>query len=187
LLPILPIRRNVTILQGDFLSLSVQEQLAKAISMPPTKITRVNPPILLADNPPQQEEKTDGSTPRVDTVLSDMMANMSGIRARDIEASLELCEMALHFSRGRLKSGLTKAPEEDAEGKKMLTLKDYRGNMLCVSLLPSTHDHCIDCLDCSISQAQVLPASVTGRLQEDTAGPSVRKSCGRKTQGVSQR
>ncbi|KAJ9110976.1 hypothetical protein QFC20_002743 [Naganishia adeliensis] len=58
------------------------------------------------------------------------MANMSGIRARDIEASLELCEMALYFSRGRLKSGLTKMPEEDAEGSRMLTLKDYRGNML---------------------------------------------------------
>lgn len=67
--------------------------------------------------------------------MSDMMANMSGIRARDIEASLELCEMALYFSRGRLKSGLTKMPEEDAEGSRMLTLKDYRGNMLCVSLL----------------------------------------------------
>jgi 23S rRNA U2552 (ribose-2'-O)-methylase RlmE/FtsJ len=62
-----------------------------------------------------------------------MMANMSGIRARDIEASLELCEIALYFARGRLKTGLTKAPVEDAEGKRMLALRDYKGNMLYVS------------------------------------------------------
>jgi 23S rRNA U2552 (ribose-2'-O)-methylase RlmE/FtsJ len=124
----------VTILQGDFLSPSVQEQLAKAIAAPPTKTTRSNPSFLAADNPPPPRP-IDRAAIRVDTVLSDMMANMSGIRARDIEASLELCEMALHFSRGRLKSGLTKATEEDAEGKRMLALKDYKGNMLCVSPL----------------------------------------------------
>lgn len=63
-----------------------------------------------------------------------MMANMSGIRARDIEASLELCETALHFARGRLKTGLTRHPTEDAEDKRILALKDYKGNMLYVSL-----------------------------------------------------
>lgn len=129
LLPILPIRRNVTILQGDFLSPSVQEQLSQAITTPPTKTRRSSPSFLVADNPPQPPP-IDTSTIRVDTVLSDMMANMSGIRARDIEASLELCEMALHFSRGRLKSGLTKVAGHDAEGRRILALKDYKGNML---------------------------------------------------------
>lgn len=74
----------------------------------------------------------DRSTQRVDSILSDMMANMSGIRARDIAASLELCETALCFARGRLKSGMTKLPAEDGEDKKVSALRDYKGNLLYV-------------------------------------------------------
>jgi 23S rRNA (uridine2552-2'-O)-methyltransferase len=129
LLPILPISKNVTILQGDFLSQSIQEELASVIAKSTSQ--RSDPSSPQSDHPQEQET---ASSHRVDSILSDMMANMSGIRARDIEASLELCETALHFARGRLKTGLTKAPVEDAEGKRMLALKDYKGNMLYVPL-----------------------------------------------------
>lgn len=120
----------MTILQGDFLSPSIQEELASVIAKSTTQ--RSYPPVSQSDHP--ESHDISPSTHRVDSIISDMMANMSGIRARDIEASLELCETALHFARGRLKTGRTKSPVEDEEGKRMLALKDYKGNMLYVLL-----------------------------------------------------
>ncbi|GHJ86922.1 hypothetical protein NliqN6_3324 [Naganishia liquefaciens] len=130
LLPILPISKNVTILQGDFLSPSIQEELAAVIAGSTT--LRSEQPISQRDAHFSEDTRTslEPSLQRVDSILSDMMANMSGIRARDIEASLELCETALRFARGRLKTGLTKSHAEDGEGKKVLALRDYKGNML---------------------------------------------------------
>lgn len=49
----------------------------------------------------------------VDTVLSDMMAPMSGVRGRDVQASLDLCTAALEFGRGVLRVDV-----EDEMGEK---------------------------------------------------------------------
>jgi 23S rRNA (uridine2552-2'-O)-methyltransferase len=74
LLPIAPIE-GVTIFQGDFLTSTVQAQLRLAL---------------------------DGK--QVDCVLSDMMANMSGQRTRDVQNSLDLCEAALAFASRMLRT-----------------------------------------------------------------------------------
>ncbi|KAJ9114306.1 hypothetical protein QFC22_005758 [Naganishia vaughanmartiniae] len=127
LLPILPIARNVTVLQGDFLSPSVQAELEHVIAT--SAALRHKQGAILPDNP-ETEPSSGAAGSRVDTILSDMMANMSGIRVRDIEASLELCQTALSFARGRLKTGLTKRAEADGEEKRALSIKDYKGCML---------------------------------------------------------
>ncbi|KAJ9096413.1 hypothetical protein QFC21_005235 [Naganishia friedmannii] len=127
LLPILPIARNVTVLQGDFLSSSVQAELEHVIAT--SAASRQKHSATTSDNT-ETEHSSGGAVPRVDTILSDMMANMSGIRVRDIEASLELCQTALSFAQGRLKTGLTKQIESEGEEKKALSLKDYKGCML---------------------------------------------------------
>lgn len=86
LLEIAPLgRSNVTFLRGDFLAAEVRQQL---------------------------EEVLGGSS--VDAVLSDMMANTSGVRDRDIARSLELCEMAFEFAMGHLRVG---SGEEVQEGR----------------------------------------------------------------------
>lgn len=77
--------KNVTLLRGDFLSSQVREQVADVL-----------------------EDR------QVHTVLSDMMANTSGVRDRDIARSLELCEMALDFATMHLKVG---SGDESQEGR----------------------------------------------------------------------
>ncbi|KAJ9106729.1 hypothetical protein QFC19_003041 [Naganishia cerealis] len=126
LLPILPIARNVTVLQGNFLSPPIQEELAHVIAT--SVASRQKQSRTPSDD--VQAEASGHPAPRVDTILSDMMANMSGIRLRDIEASLELCQTALGFAQGRLKSGLTKPSEAAINDKRALSMKDYRGCML---------------------------------------------------------
>jgi 23S rRNA (uridine2552-2'-O)-methyltransferase len=68
LLAIAPIQ-GVSILQGNFLDRTVQAQLRHALAGKP-----------------------------VDCVLSDMMANMSGQRTRDVQNSLDLCQAAFDFA-----------------------------------------------------------------------------------------
>ncbi|WVQ71925.1 hypothetical protein IAR50_001467 [Cryptococcus sp. DSM 104548] len=85
---------NVHILQGDFLSPSVRTTLQSLTGTPE-------------------------SGAGVDTVLSDMMAPMTGVRTRDVSLSLELCEAATMFARGVLRR--KKAEEEMVvvRGKKL--------------------------------------------------------------------
>ncbi|WVO14116.1 hypothetical protein L204_101744 [Cryptococcus depauperatus] len=101
LLPMEP-TPNVQILQGDFLSSSVQETLRSMVGSP---------------------ESGDG----VDTVLSDMMAPMTGNRTRDVNLNLELCAAATVFARGVLKK-----TEEGKEMKLVKGKKEYPGGSLVI-------------------------------------------------------
>ncbi|KAK4686368.1 hypothetical protein P7C73_g3766, partial [Tremellales sp. Uapishka_1] len=74
ILPFEPIDHVVS-LTGDFLSPEIQDRLKEMI----------------------QDQG-------VDTVLSDMMGKMSGVRSRDIQSSLDLVGAATAFARGVLKS-----------------------------------------------------------------------------------
>jgi 23S rRNA (uridine2552-2'-O)-methyltransferase len=87
LLPFAPLK-GVTFLQGDFLSPSVQQQLFH----------------LLMPSSSEGKQSSGHSPGLVDSVISDMMANMSGIRSRDVENSLSLCEAALSFAIAVLKT-----------------------------------------------------------------------------------
>lgn len=71
---------GVQVLKGDFLSLGVQKKVEE----------------LVRDIKGKGEE-TGGEGGKVDTVLSDMMAPMSGVRDRDVQASLDLCGAAAEF------------------------------------------------------------------------------------------
>ncbi|KAI9638003.1 putative cell division protein [Dioszegia hungarica] len=65
---------GVSILKGDFLTLGVQRRVREMVG-------------------------GRGGERGVDTVLSDMMAPMSGVRGRDVQASLDLCGAAAEFGR----------------------------------------------------------------------------------------
>jgi 23S rRNA U2552 (ribose-2'-O)-methylase RlmE/FtsJ len=121
------VARNVTTLQGDFLSPAIQAELEHVITAAAASRQKQG---VTSSHQTETETSSGGAASRVDTILSDMMANMSGIRVRDIEASLELCQTALSFAQGRLKTGLTKQIEADVEEKKALSMKDYKGCML---------------------------------------------------------
>lgn len=81
-------------LQGDFLSSSVRETLQSLVGTP---------------------ESGGG----VDTVLSDMMAPMTGVRTRDVGLSLELCAAATVFARGVLKQASKEDEVKVVKGKKV--------------------------------------------------------------------
>jgi len=74
---------TIQMIQGDFLDPRVGDQVRAVLeaSMPMAR-RRV----------------------QVDTVLSDMMSNTTGVRIRDIESSLELCGAALSFCKEILKT-----------------------------------------------------------------------------------
>jgi 23S rRNA (uridine2552-2'-O)-methyltransferase len=79
---------GATAVQADFLDLDTQRYIADQV----------------------------GGEQRVDTVLSDMMAPMSGVRTRDVQASLDLVGAATDFARATLKVG--KGMGEAVAGKK---------------------------------------------------------------------
>jgi 23S rRNA (uridine2552-2'-O)-methyltransferase len=66
---------QVSFIQGDFLSPEINQQLVKTLP-----------------------RRSSATKVEVDAVLSDMMANMTGVRVRDVENSLELCRSALMFA-----------------------------------------------------------------------------------------
>jgi 23S rRNA (uridine2552-2'-O)-methyltransferase len=78
---LLPVRdlgegyEQVSFIQGDFLSPEIYQQLVKTLP-----------------------RRSSATKVEVDAVLSDMMANMTGVRIRDVENSLELCRSALMFA-----------------------------------------------------------------------------------------
>jgi 23S rRNA (uridine2552-2'-O)-methyltransferase len=107
LLPVSPLK-NVSFIQGDFLSPSVQLQLHNLLSTSASSTSLSDAPSSdTADSPIER---------RVDSVISDMMANMSGIKSRDIENSLQLCEAALGFAMGVLKTRSNKERTGPARG-----------------------------------------------------------------------
>lgn len=69
---------NVTLLQGDFLAAPTHLKLSHLL-------------------------RKGVATIQVDTVISDMMANMTGNRIADVENSLDLCRSALQFAQQYLK------------------------------------------------------------------------------------
>lgn len=95
---------NVRFLKGDFLSPPVQSSVVKLLE---AKTHSAGSQSLAASLT---------FTPRVDTVLSDMMANMSGIRIRDVSNSKLLCESALSFAVRFLRYPLTEA-DQQADGR----------------------------------------------------------------------
>lgn len=88
-LDILPIEaiEGVHTIQGDFLSPSIRDQVKELVG--------------------------DGG---VDTVLSDMMGSMTGVRDRDVQMSLDLCMAAWDFGRGVLKVALEEKEGAGNEG-----------------------------------------------------------------------
>ncbi|WVQ78496.1 hypothetical protein IAT38_000582 [Cryptococcus sp. DSM 104549] len=93
ILPIEPLPAVHTI-QGDFLSSQVRSSLEALVGKP---------------------EEGGG----VDTVLSDMMAPMTGVRTRDVGLSLELCAAATVFARGVLRRAGEGEKTEVVRGKKV--------------------------------------------------------------------
>lgn len=79
---------GVEILKGDFLSPAVRARLIESVMSLESKGSKT----------------FKAGTGLADTVLSDMMASMSGIRDRDIQASLDLVHAATTFAKGVLKS-----------------------------------------------------------------------------------
>lgn len=103
ILPMDPIPA-VRTLQGDFLSPSVRETLQSLVGTP---------------------ESGGG----VDTILSDMMAPMTGVRTRDVGLSLKLCAAATVFARGVLKQASKGDEAKIIKGKKVWP----GGNLVWVS------------------------------------------------------
>lgn len=132
LLPIDPMP-GVKTLQGDFLTLEVQTAVRDLLRpgagpTPSRKELKAAAKAAaaeakLAESAESTEEATSisemeedseggerGRNPRpkpakADTVLSDMMADMSGVKARDTQASLDLVEAATEFAHSVLKPG----------------------------------------------------------------------------------
>lgn len=82
---------GVHFIQGDFLDRGIHAKVAEIVG---------------------------GGDGRVDTVLSDMMAPMSGVRSRDVAASLDLVMAATGFGLGTLRIGSGQAMESE-KGKKV--------------------------------------------------------------------
>jgi len=93
LLPINPIATNVDCIQGDFLSARVQLDLHERI-----------------DENLRVEHRNIGNGV-VDLVMSDMMGSMSGVRTRDVQMSLALCETAWGFARRLIRRKSEDAPD----------------------------------------------------------------------------
>jgi len=87
LLDIAPVT-GVEVIRGDFLSGKVQEDLMDRI-----KAYRPRPFGLEGESDYEDREREG-----VDTVLSDMMSSMSGVRLRDVQASLDLVTAATVFA-----------------------------------------------------------------------------------------
>ena len=112
---------GVTIIQGDFLSKKVHEELKNRIQLARDAFENdgldfgLNTPLQQPDSPNENggddHNNVGGMFGRhvehrgmVDLVMSDMMAPMSGIRIRDVQASLDLVTAATEFALATLKS-----------------------------------------------------------------------------------
>jgi 23S rRNA (uridine2552-2'-O)-methyltransferase len=111
--------KGVELLRGDFLNGTVQEELRRRIE--------------------EYRQGVDGQVHGgsehvgrvgVDTVLSDMMAPMSGVRLRDVQASLDLVGAATSFARQVLRQA---RPWEEATGVGRSKVHPG-GNLVCVPL-----------------------------------------------------
>jgi 23S rRNA U2552 (ribose-2'-O)-methylase RlmE/FtsJ len=102
---------NVDTIQGDFLSARVQLDLHE-------RIDQVLKPNLATG-------RVTGGV--VDLVMSDMMCAMSGVRTRDVQGSLQLCEVAWDFGKRLLRMKTEDEPEWVMRGSR----KAYPGgNMM---------------------------------------------------------
>lgn len=105
LLPIDPMERVQT-LRGDFLDWDVQNKVREMLrpvasqSPPDSDVSAV-----VGAASPSAAAQLEKRAPKADVVLSDMMAAMSGVKARDTQASLDLVEAASEFAHSVLKPG----------------------------------------------------------------------------------
>ncbi len=112
--------KGVHFLQGDFLDPAIQAQVAalasaaeSAESVSMSTLTGLEPGSMAAAALDAEADEETAPTARahdpaglgIDAVLSDMMTNISGVRTRDVENSLQLCEAALRFAVGALRRG----------------------------------------------------------------------------------
>ncbi|WWC60841.1 uncharacterized protein I303_103417 [Kwoniella dejecticola CBS 10117] len=111
---------NVEVIRGDFLS----EQVRNTLQMKIGTLKNTDP---LTD--PSFLDQVEGTRWEcgVDTVLSDMMAPMSGNRLRNVQLSLQLCAAATIFARATLKCA-----REGEEVKKIGNKRIWPGGNLVI-------------------------------------------------------
>lgn len=125
--------RGVEVIRGDFLCPTVQEDLRLRIAAYRGSGRTEGGNLGPADGEEpsgsrdtnDRAELQDADALAVDTVLSDMMAPMSGVRPRDVQASLDLVMAATTFANKVLRPA---APGEEAVG--MGKAKVYPGGNL---------------------------------------------------------
>lgn len=102
LLPIPPIP-GVTALQMDFLSPEADSRISSLLPPEPFPALSQDEMIMLRR---ERERRERGKGPgKVDVILSDMAANFTGNRMRDVQASLDICEAVMGFAKRHLRIG----------------------------------------------------------------------------------
>ena len=109
LLDVMPIQ-GVDVLKGDFLDARVQMALAD-------RIKAYRPSTFGLQGGSEYEDRE--REVLVDVVLSDMMAPMSGVRLRDVQASLDLVQAATHFAVRILKNAGEDEVVKEVRGRKV--------------------------------------------------------------------
>jgi len=102
---------GVEVVKGDFLSFEVQQTLTDRIKAYRRRRFGLDEEI--------QSEYEDREREGVDTVLSDMMVPMSGVRLRDVQASLDLVTAATEFAVGALRKAGEDEVAKEVRGRKV--------------------------------------------------------------------
>ncbi|KAK7681705.1 hypothetical protein QCA50_015052 [Cerrena zonata] len=102
LLPMPPIP-GVISLQMDFLSPQAESRISSLLPPEPFPSLPSDEMVMLKR---ESERRQKGKGPgKVDVILSDMAANFTGNRTRDVESSLDICEAVIGFARRHLRRG----------------------------------------------------------------------------------
>lgn len=112
---------GVDVIKGDFLSQDVQERLRE-------RIKAYRPRTFGLDGESGYEDQENQG---VNTVLSDMMVAMSGVRVRDVQASLDLVTAATTFAMGVLRRAGDDEAVMEVRGRKVFP----GGNLVSVFIL----------------------------------------------------
>jgi len=102
--------RHAFVVEGDFFDEQVQSQVRRHLEGMRKDQVKIDKN--------EGEEAGEGSTAVADTVLSDMMAPMSGVRVRDVQASLDLVAAATEFAHQVLRPADPGAVLDDGKPKK---------------------------------------------------------------------
>ena len=88
----------------DFLSPEADSRISSLL--PPEPFPPLPPDeIILLKREHERKEKKGRGSEKVDVILSDMAANFTGNRTRDVQASLDICEAVLSFAKRHLGIG----------------------------------------------------------------------------------